>query len=222
MTLNGEIFSYNLKYLLKINGIRNVELAKHLGVSKSAISNYLSGASVPKLETIARIALYFDVGVDVLLKDYIDKPKPKTKIKEGEPISFAVPLFHKKLLEGDIVFRNDNIQGNIYCPFPVDGNYQCYAFMIYDNNMSDYGITKNSVAIFSPDKTVNNGDVVAVLLKASNTISARIVSETTNEITLICNTGTQCFKKSSKNCEVVILGKIVWVTFNPNKNKRTE
>lgn len=220
MTLNDEIFSYNLKYLLKINGIRNVELAKHLGVSKSAISNYLSGASVPKLETIARIALYFDVGVDVLLRDYIDKPK--TKIKEDEPISFAIPLFHKKLQEGDIVFRNDNIQGSIYCPFPVDGNYQCYAFMIYDNNMSDYGITENGVAIFSPENAVNNGDVAAVLLKSSNTISARIVSENKNEISLTCNTGTQLFKKSSTNCEVVILGKIVWVAFNPNKNKRTE
>ena len=220
MTLNGEIFSCNLKYLLKINGIRNIELAKHIGVSKSAISNYLSGASVPKLETIARIALYFDVGVDVLLRDYIDKPK--TKIKEGEPISFAVPLFHKKLQEGDIVFRNDNIQGSIYCPFPVDGNYQCYAFMIYDNNMSDYGITEKSVAIFSPDETVHNGDVAAVLLKTSNTIAARIVSETKNEITLTCNKDTQCYKKSSKNCDVAVLGKVIQATFNPNKNKRTE
>ena len=217
MTLNGEIFSYNLKYLLKINGIRNVELAKYIGVSKSAISNYLSGASVPKLETIARIALYFDVGVDVLLKDYIDKPK--TEIKESEKISFTVPLFNKNLYEGDIVFRNDNILGNIYCPFPVDGNYQCYAFMIYDNNMSDYGIAETSVAIFSPDETVNNGDVAAVLFKASNTISARIVSENKNEISLTCNTGTQLFKKSSTNCEVVILGKVVWVTFNPNKKQ---
>ncbi len=217
MTLNGEIFSYNLKYLLKINGIRNIELAKHLGVSKSAISNYLSGASVPKLETIARIALYFDVGVDVLLKDYIDKPK--TEIGEGEPISFVVPLFHKNLLEGDIVFRNDNFQGNIYSPFPILGDYQCYAFMIYDNNMSDYGITKRSVAIFSPDETVNNGDVAAVLIKATNTISARIVTETKNEINLTCNTGTQHFKKSSTNCEVVVLGKVVWVTFNPNKKQ---
>ena len=217
MTFNGEIFSYNLKYLLKTNGIRNVELAKHLGVSKSAISNYLSGASVPKLETIARIAMYFDVGVDVLLKDFIDKPK--TEVNEDDKISFTVPLFSKKLQKGDILFRNDNFQGNIYSPFPILGDYQCYAFMNYDDNMSDYGITKRSIAIFSPDETVHNGDIAAVLLKSSSTIAARIVSETKNEITLTCNKGTQCYKKTSKNCDVVVLGKVIQATFNPNKKQ---
>ena len=217
MTFNGEIFSYNLKYLLKINGIRNIELAKHLGVSKSAISNYLSRTSVPKLEIVARIALYFDVGLDVLLKDYIDRPK--TEVNEDDKISFTIPLFCKTLHDGDIVFRNDNILEYIHCPFPVDGNYQCYAFMIYDNNMSDYGISEKSVAIFSPKRKVNNGDVAAVLLKSSGTIAARIITETKNEINLTCNTGTQRFKKSSTNHEVVVLGKIVWVTFNPNKKQ---
>ncbi len=161
--------------------------------------------------------MYFDVGVDVLLKDYIDKPK--TKIKEKKKISFTVPLFCKNLHDGDIVFRNDNILEYIYCPFPVDGNYQCYAFMIYDNNMSDYGISEKSVAIFSPKRKVNNGDVAAVLLKSSSTIAARIVSETKNEITLTCNKGTQCYKKTSKNCDVVVLGKVIQATFNPNKKQ---
>lgn len=215
MVLNEEIFSYNLKRLLKMNGIRNVELAKHLGVSKSAISNYLSGTSVPKLETIAKIALYFDVGVDVLLKDYIDKPK--TEINEDNKISFSVPLFCKELQEGDVVFRNDNYQGSIYSPFPIHQDYQCYAFIAYDNDMLDYGISEKSVVVFSCDEEVKNGDIAAVLLKQTRMIVVRAVCEDKEQITLTSNKGSHDFKKTSKGCDVIILGKVVGATFNPNK-----
>lgn len=215
MVLNEDIFSYNLKRLLKMNGIRNVELAKHLGVSKSAISNYLAGTSVPKLETIAKIALYFDVGVDVLLKDYIDKPK--TEINEDNKVSFTVPLFCKELQEGDVVFRNDNYQGNIYSPFPVHKDSQCYAVMIYDNDMAHFGMAEKSIAIFSCDEDVLNGDIAAVLIKSTKTITVRVVNEDKNEIVLTSDKDSHSYKKTSKGCDVIVLGKVVGATFNPNK-----
>ncbi len=217
MILNGEIFSYNLKRLLKMNGIRNVELAKHLGVSKSAISNYLSGASIPKVETIAKIALFFDVGVDVLLKDYIDKPK--TEIKEDGKLSFSIPLFHKELQEGDVIYRNDNYQADISSPFPISHDSQCYAVMIYDDDMSSYGISKGSVIVFCSDGKISNGDIAAVKLKSSNSIIIRSVVEEENQITLTYDKGEEIYKKTSNGCEVVILGKVLWATFNPNIKK---
>lgn len=215
MILNGDIFSYNLKHLLKTNGIRNVELAKHLGVSKSAISNYLSGASIPKVETIARIALYFDIGVDVLLKDYIDKPK--TEIKEDNKISFTVPLFCKKLQEGDVIYRNDNYQGNLYSPFPVYKDCQCYAVMAYDDTMAGYGIAEKSIVIYSSDEPVSDGELAVVLIKPTKTLVIRSVTEDNDKITLSCDKGTERFKKTPKGCNALILGKIIWATFNPNK-----
>ena len=55
-----KLFSKNLKQLLKKNNIKNIDLANELGLSKSAISNYLSG-TMPKMKTIADIATFFDV-----------------------------------------------------------------------------------------------------------------------------------------------------------------
>lgn len=218
MVLNEEIFRYNLKHLLKINGIRNIELAKHIGVSKSAISNYLSGTSVPKLETIAKIALFFDVGVDVLLKDYIDKPK--TEINENDKISFSLPLFCKELQEGNVIFRNDNYQGTIYSPFPVFEDSQCYAVMVYDNDMYSFGLSERSVAIFSCSDDVSDGDIAAVLIKSTRTIVVRAVNEDSEKITLTSDKGSQDFTKTTQDSEVIILGKIISATFNPNKKDR--
>ena len=215
MILDGDIFAYNLKRLLKMNGIRNIELAKHLGVSKSAISNYLSGTSVPKVETIARIALFFDVGMDVLLKDYIDKPK--TEIKEGDKISFAIPLFCKQLQEGIVVFRNDNYQGEINCPFPLHKDYQCYAVMSYDSDMASYGIIERSVAVFSVDEAPEDSELAAVFIRSLKTIVIRAVQENDMQITLTCDKSTEHFKKTAQGCDAIVLGKIIWATFNPNK-----
>lgn len=215
MILNGDIFSYNLKRLLKMNGIRNIELAKHLGVSKSAISNYLSGTSVPKVETIAKIALFFDVGVDVLLKDYIDKPK--TEIKEDKKVSFTVPLFCKQLQEGSVIYRNDNYQGYIYSPFPVHKDCQCYAVKAYDNDMAGYGVDETSTVIFSSDEPLLDGDLAVVFIKSTRTMVIRAIAEDDKEITLTCDNGTERFKKTSRGCDAIVLGKIVWATFNPNK-----
>ncbi len=215
MILDGDIFAYNLKRLLKMNGIRNIELAKHLGVSKSAISNYLSGTSVPKVETIARIALFFDVGMDVLLKDYIDKPK--SEVREGDKISFVVPLFYKQLQGGIVVFRNDNYQGEINCPFPLHKDYQCYAVMSYDNDMASYGITERSVAVFSVDEAPSDGELAAVFIRSLKTIVIRSVQEDDEKITLTCDKGVEYFKKTAIEYDAVVLGKIICATFNPNK-----
>lgn len=213
MILDGKIFSYNLKYLLEKNGIRNVELAKHLGVSKSAISNYISGASIPKLKTIANIALFFDVGVDDLLKDYLDKPR--VKINEEGTLSFSVPFFCKELLPGDVIYRNDNYQGEFSTPFPIKHDSKCYAVMVYDNDMSNYGISKRNIAIFCPGENISNGNIAAVKLKSSNRIIIRSVIEEDDEITLLCKKGKETYKKTPNGCEVVVLGKVLWATFNP-------
>ncbi|AWW28351.1 MULTISPECIES: helix-turn-helix domain-containing protein [unclassified Acetobacterium] len=56
-----------LKTLRQQKNINQAELGKILDVGKTTISNYETGYSVPDLETVVKLADYFNVSTDYLL-----------------------------------------------------------------------------------------------------------------------------------------------------------
>ena len=56
-----------IKDLLSTEKISQYALAKRTGISQSAISNWLSGKKEPSIDSLWRIADYFDVTVDYLI-----------------------------------------------------------------------------------------------------------------------------------------------------------
>ncbi len=209
-------FSQNLIYLLKKNDMRKVDLAKNLNLSKSAISNYLSGTSIPKRDVLVRIASYFDVTSEELLKSNIDS-NPKIAFKEKDAFSFVVSFFRKTLSYTDVIYRRDNFQSDFFSPIPVYKDMECYAVMAYDDLMKGSGIAKGSIAIFASTEAVASGEIAAVLIKSEKKIVIRKVLYTDKHITLVSDSTEDKFKKTSKDCDAVILGKIIHATFNPNK-----
>ena len=53
--------------LLQKYGVSSYEVAKKTGVTQTALSNWKSGRSTPKVETMKKIADYFGVTVDYLM-----------------------------------------------------------------------------------------------------------------------------------------------------------
>ena len=49
-------------------GITDYEVAKKTGVSTSTLSNWKAGRYTPKADKIQKIATYFGVGIETLLK----------------------------------------------------------------------------------------------------------------------------------------------------------
>lgn len=72
-------FNIMLKRLRNSYGLTQEELAHKLNLSRGQIKNYENGFE-PDLETLDRIASYFNVPVDILLNRNI---KPDTKIIEN-------------------------------------------------------------------------------------------------------------------------------------------
>lgn len=67
-------FSYNLIELRKISGFTQKELAERLGISRSAIGNYEKGIREPDLETLEKIADFFNMDMGQLIgKDNVNK-----------------------------------------------------------------------------------------------------------------------------------------------------
>ena len=59
--------SKNLKMLMKGQDLKQQELAEEIGISQSAISSWLSGKKEPSIESLWKLADYFDVSIDELV-----------------------------------------------------------------------------------------------------------------------------------------------------------
>ncbi|MBQ3181301.1 MAG: helix-turn-helix domain-containing protein [Clostridia bacterium] len=212
---NLEFFSKNLRYLIKKNNIKNVELADFLGMSKSAISNYITGVSVPKLETVVKIASYFDVNFEKLISQKIDEAE--IAFNEEGKLLYNIPLFHKQLATDSVIYRSENYVGIITSPVPVEEDLECYALKAYDDSMKSFGIVSKSLVIFSAATEVSDNDIAAVLIKSKKQLSIRSVKCFDKKIELISDNGKETFKITKKGCDAVVLGKVVSATFFPNK-----
>lgn len=206
-------FANNLEYLLKKNKIRNIDLANAMNVRESAVANYKRGV-VPKRDNLMRMAAYFGVSSEWLLEDPDNK---KPHFEENEAFSLSIDFFSKTLSSTDVIYKRDNFQSNFSSPIPVYKDSECYAVMAYDNLMKGFGIDKGSIAIFASNEPVSEGDIAAVLIKSAKKIVIRKVSYKSKFIILISDSSEEKFKNTTKDCDAVVLGKIIHATFNPNK-----
>lgn len=62
-------FASRLRYYLMLNNKTQSDLVNDLGYEKSTVSNWCSGARVPKIDTIIDIARYLHVNVGDLIED---------------------------------------------------------------------------------------------------------------------------------------------------------
>ena len=62
-----KIFGERVKQELNMQHKKQVDLAKHLNVQKSTLSEWLNGNNEPPMKTIVDIALYLSVSTDYLL-----------------------------------------------------------------------------------------------------------------------------------------------------------
>lgn len=78
------MFGKRLNYLRRISNVTQEQLGNFLGYTKNAISRWENGNSEPDLNTINKIANYFDVSVDYLINDEEkdDIEKLKSTLKE--------------------------------------------------------------------------------------------------------------------------------------------
>lgn len=89
----NEIFTENLKYLMNSGDITYTDLAKLLGVSRSTISMWITGKSLPRMDLLDSIADLFGIPVSELMKDH-SKPEEVKYIDKNEKLASATGFLH--------------------------------------------------------------------------------------------------------------------------------
>lgn len=60
-------FIERLNNLMRVEGLTQGELSRRIGVSQSAVCNWLNGKKEPSIESLWKLSDYFDVSVDYLI-----------------------------------------------------------------------------------------------------------------------------------------------------------
>jgi transcriptional regulator with XRE-family HTH domain len=63
----------NIRYLRTERGLKQINLAKALGKTSAAVSDYEKGKVLPPLDVISQICAYFNVGLDDLVNQNLRK-----------------------------------------------------------------------------------------------------------------------------------------------------
>lgn len=56
-----------IKFLMNLNDMKQIDICKVTGISKNAISNYISGNRIPDTVSLYKLAEYFSVSMEWLL-----------------------------------------------------------------------------------------------------------------------------------------------------------
>lgn len=70
-------FLLNFRYLVNKTGAKDCEMAEKLGIHKVSLSRYFSERRIPKRSVLEKIANYFEISCDDLLKTDLTKQQPK-------------------------------------------------------------------------------------------------------------------------------------------------
>ncbi|TPR23138.1 XRE family transcriptional regulator [Apilactobacillus micheneri] len=77
------MFSKNLKYLRKKQGVDQIDIANAIGrKSTASISAWEKGQYAPKLLVLSKIAHYFNTSIDDLMETDLSKQMPQYPLKD--------------------------------------------------------------------------------------------------------------------------------------------
>ncbi len=109
---NMTAFGKALWALRKEKKLRQEDLAKALGVSRDIISYYESKSKNPTMDFVIKVAEYFNVSIDFLLKDKtsLSKPGPASKLERQLELVRKLPKDKQKAISTvlDMALQNVN------------------------------------------------------------------------------------------------------------------
>lgn len=97
-----------LEQIIQETGTRQADLADYLGMSRAAVSQYISGKREPDVETLTKIAQYFNVSLDYLVGRVDDETPqsraPKNYIEIGDRVIRLYPGDFVRIHIGNTAF----------------------------------------------------------------------------------------------------------------------
>jgi len=83
-----KVIGENIKKVCSLKGIRQVEIAEHLGVSQGSVSNWIKGTNSIDIENLAELCRFLGVSLDQIYGMEPIKPDVSLSNKEIELVGY--------------------------------------------------------------------------------------------------------------------------------------
>ena len=165
-------FSERLRHLRTSRDLSQMEFAKQIKMSKSSINMYERGEREPGLETLERIADYFNVDMDYLLG--------KSDVANRAHLAFTsiasniipMPEMRKIPLIGSIacgapILAEEHIEDYVDLPGHIRADF---SLTCKGDSMINARIFDGDIVYIRQQETVDNGEIAAVLIGTGATL----------------------------------------------------
>lgn len=169
------IFSKNLNYYMEKMDKSQSDIVQDLGINKSTISTWCNGTKMPRMNTIQRLADYFNIKKSDLVEE-------KQFLPDG-----AIPYTNRKMVLVPLVgvvncgvplFAEDNIEEYIDTPSEDLETGQTYFWLrAKGNSMVNVGIHAGDLLLIRKQDDVDNGDIAVVSVNGDNATLKRVIKK---------------------------------------------
>ena len=166
------MFAQRLKELRKLNGLSQAALSSLLGVTQQAVGKWETGRSTPDPQTLARVAAYFKVSTEKMLRlselfgvstDYLlgCAPAPITSAVAAAdgPREFPIPIIGT-VRAGFGAFAFEEDYGEEYARVKDPGSY---FYLLVKGDSMEPRISDGDLALVHRQPTLENGDLGVVI-----------------------------------------------------------
>ena len=163
-------FSERLRQLRIARELSQMLLSKYIGVSKSSVNMYERGEREPNLETLEKIADFFNVDMDYLLgkSDVVNRSQhdllPDNIIPMPE--MRKVPLLGA-IACGEPILADENIEDYVEIPKHIKADF---ALTCKGDSMINARIFNGDIVYIRQQDMVDSGDIAAVLIDDAATL----------------------------------------------------
>ena len=141
-----------IKYYRKKLNLTQSELAEKIDVGPTAISNYESDYSLPRIDVLS-------------------------KMSQNGYNQNSIPFYSSKNIEG--IKNGSRIEANSFIELPSDKKFDTSGLIcteISDNSLVNSGIPSGSYIIINPNRIPHSGDMVAYVDETANKLIARLAA----------------------------------------------
>jgi repressor LexA len=201
-------FTSRLRTAMELRGLKQVDLTKRTGISKSTMSQYLSGKFMPKSHGIYKLALALNVneawlmGYDVDLKrdERTEYPDNIYKIEKRK-----VPLLGT-IAAGEPIYAAEEHEICTVAGSELDADF---CLKVKGDSMINARINDGDIVFIRTQESVDEGQIAAVII--DDEVTLKRVYKTNGNVMLVsenANYKPMVFKQEDGK-EIGILGRAV-------------
>lgn len=159
--------------LLKAHGISVYQLSKETGISASTFSDWKSGRSTPKADKLARIAAFFEISLDELLRTESGKRDANASYRNLRAQKM-IPVIGV-IRAGSPIVTDETLLGREFADVEDAEDY--FYLQVCGDSMKNCGIVEGSYVLFHKQQYAENGDVVACLVDGESATVKRFFKQ---------------------------------------------